>query len=141
VAEEKQRLDPSCWKGYRKAGTKMKGGVRVNNCVPNESAGSMTVGMKSNHNAFKESIEEAIERAAQSLAEDGYEFSESSPKGYDSDGNPLGGGYDEYHGPAKWTVAIDGRSWKSFDDEKEAYRAAASIERKYGKKTRVHKEY
>ena len=32
--EEKQRLDPSCWKGYRKQGTKMKGGVRVNNCVP-----------------------------------------------------------------------------------------------------------
>ena len=29
----KQRLDPKCWKGYRKAGTKMKGGVRVNNCV------------------------------------------------------------------------------------------------------------
>lgn len=33
VNEEKQRLDPKCWKGYRKAGTKMKGGVRVNNCV------------------------------------------------------------------------------------------------------------
>ena len=33
----KQRLDKSCWKGYHKAGTKMKGGVRVNNCVPNES--------------------------------------------------------------------------------------------------------
>ena len=32
--EEKQRLDPSCWKGYRKAGTKIKGGTRVNNCVP-----------------------------------------------------------------------------------------------------------
>ena len=34
ILEEKTRLDPSCWKGYRKAGTKMKGGVRVNNCVP-----------------------------------------------------------------------------------------------------------
>ena len=33
MEEEKQRLDPSCWKGYRKQGTKMKGGVRVNNCV------------------------------------------------------------------------------------------------------------
>ena len=32
--EAKQRLDPKCWKGYRKAGTKMKGGKRVNNCVP-----------------------------------------------------------------------------------------------------------
>lgn len=34
--EAKQRLDPKCWKG-KKIGnpkTKMKGGVRVNNCVP-----------------------------------------------------------------------------------------------------------
>lgn len=31
--EEKQRLDPSCWKGYKKSGTKMKGSTRVNNCV------------------------------------------------------------------------------------------------------------
>jgi hypothetical protein len=29
----KQRLDPKCWTGYKKQGTKMKGGVRVNNCV------------------------------------------------------------------------------------------------------------
>ena len=34
---EKQRLDAKCWKGYKKQGTKMKGGVRVNNCVPKES--------------------------------------------------------------------------------------------------------
>jgi hypothetical protein len=36
VKEEKVRLDPKCWKG-KKIGnpkTKMKGGVRVNNCVP-----------------------------------------------------------------------------------------------------------
>ena len=31
--EEKQRLDPECWDGYHKDGTKMKNGVRVNNCV------------------------------------------------------------------------------------------------------------
>lgn len=39
VAEEKQRLDPKCWTG-KKIGnpkTKVKGGVRVNNCVPAES--------------------------------------------------------------------------------------------------------
>jgi len=35
--EEKQRLDPKCWTGWHKEGTKMKGGVRVNNCVKNES--------------------------------------------------------------------------------------------------------
>ena len=33
----KQRLDPKCWTGKHKEGTKIKGGVRVNNCVPNES--------------------------------------------------------------------------------------------------------
>lgn len=33
IPEEKRRLDPKCWKGYRKQGTKMKGGIRVNNCV------------------------------------------------------------------------------------------------------------
>ena len=44
VEEEKQRLDPKCWKGYRKAGTKMKGGTRVNNCVPvSESAEKVMV--------------------------------------------------------------------------------------------------
>jgi hypothetical protein len=43
INEEKQRLDPSCWKGYKKQGTKMKGGVRVNNCVPKESVGESLV--------------------------------------------------------------------------------------------------
>jgi preprotein translocase subunit YajC len=38
VAEEKTRLDPKCWDGYKKQGTKMKGDTRVNNCVPKESA-------------------------------------------------------------------------------------------------------
>ena len=32
-----QRLDAKCWKGKHKEGTKIKGGVRVNNCVPAES--------------------------------------------------------------------------------------------------------
>lgn len=37
--ETKQRLDPKCWTGYKKQGTKIKDGVRVNNCVPaNESS-------------------------------------------------------------------------------------------------------
>lgn len=33
MREEKRRLDPKCWKGYKKQGTKMKGDTRVNNCV------------------------------------------------------------------------------------------------------------
>ena len=47
-----QRLDPKCWKG-KKIGipkTKVKGGVRVNNCVPKESMqpNSSFVGTKKN---------------------------------------------------------------------------------------------
>ena len=41
--EEKVRLDPKCWTG-KKIGnpkTKIKGGVRVNNCVPAESVNEM----------------------------------------------------------------------------------------------------
>ena len=41
--EEKVRLDPKCWTG-KKIGnpkTKMKGGTRVNNCVPAESVNEM----------------------------------------------------------------------------------------------------
>jgi len=30
---EERRLDPKCWAGYRKAGTKLKDDVRVNKCV------------------------------------------------------------------------------------------------------------
>jgi len=33
---EERRLDPKCWSGYHKDGTKMKGETRVNNCVKNE---------------------------------------------------------------------------------------------------------
>ena len=42
VDEEKQRLDPSCWKGYKKQGTKMKGDTRVNNCVPVKESSILT---------------------------------------------------------------------------------------------------
>jgi hypothetical protein len=36
LTETSQRLDAKCWSGYKKQGTKVKGGVRVNNCVPIE---------------------------------------------------------------------------------------------------------
>ena len=38
----KQRLDPKCWPRKHKAGTKIKGGIRVNNCVPNEGVAEGT---------------------------------------------------------------------------------------------------
>ena len=37
MMEMASRLDAKCWTGMHKSGTKIKGGVRVNNCVPNES--------------------------------------------------------------------------------------------------------
>lgn len=51
--ESKQRLDPKCWTGYKKQGTKMKGGVRVNNCVPAESIEEENKGLYYNVNKRK----------------------------------------------------------------------------------------
>jgi hypothetical protein len=61
VAEEKVRLDPKCWKG-KKIGnpkTKMKGGVRVNNCVPKES--------------YFENLSDKLEAAINEKAPEGWE--------------------------------------------------------------------
>ena len=49
----KQRLDPKCWKGKHKEGTKINGGVRVNNCVPNESIEEEKKGLYYNVNKRK----------------------------------------------------------------------------------------
>jgi DNA-binding transcriptional regulator YdaS (Cro superfamily) len=65
--ESEQRLDPKCWKGYRKQGTKMKGDVRVNNCVK--------VGEDYSHDEYNneagmvDSNLETIKRAAEELDE------------------------------------------------------------------------
>ena len=56
INEEKQRLDPKCWKGKHKEGTKMKGGIRVNNCVPNESIEEEKPGLWANIHAKRERI-------------------------------------------------------------------------------------
>lgn len=56
IAEEKTRLDPKCWTGYKKQGTKMKGGVRVNNCVPKESLEEGKPGLYANVQAKRERI-------------------------------------------------------------------------------------
>ena len=53
INEIKQRLDPKCWKGKHKEGTKIKGGVRVNNCVPNESIEEENKGLYHNVNKRK----------------------------------------------------------------------------------------
>jgi hypothetical protein len=71
VTEEKVRLDPKCWTG-KKIGnpkTKVKGGVRVNNCVPAES-------VEENYNAeyddeagMADNNLETLERAVQGIDE------------------------------------------------------------------------
>jgi hypothetical protein len=55
VEEEKQRIDPKCWTGYKKQGTKMKGGVRVNNCVP-VSESSILQGLNQLDEGWKEKL-------------------------------------------------------------------------------------
>jgi hypothetical protein len=77
----KQRLDPKCWKGKHKEGTKIKGGIRVNNCVPNESVeeaanpaqqAAIAVAMKKKGQKPKSLDEQfdMIEDMVQQLAED-----------------------------------------------------------------------
>jgi len=56
MMEVKQRLDAKCWKGKHKEGTKIKGGIRVNNCVPNESV---------DPNQLFDIIEEMVEALAE----------------------------------------------------------------------------
>ena len=70
----KQRLDPKCWKGKHKEGTKIKGGVRVNNCVPNES------------------IEEAEDRVDPIL----YKALDNMPDGLGDHHSVLNAAYDAY---------------------------------------------
>jgi hypothetical protein len=66
MTEIKQRLDPKCWTGKHKEGTKIKGGVRVNNCVPNESVeeaanaaqqAAIAINMKKHHQKPKDMSE------------------------------------------------------------------------------------
>jgi len=74
----KTRLDPKCWKGYKKQGTKMKGGVRVNNCVPKENTNegygtggySTVVGGAQISKAVPESDKEEIRTRMQSDLDD-----------------------------------------------------------------------
>ena len=57
--EEKTRLDPACWTG-KKIGTpktKVKGGVRVNNCVPAESVAEGSRRMKTYNDGIEDSID------------------------------------------------------------------------------------
>jgi hypothetical protein len=57
VDEEKQRLDPKCWTGYKKQGTKMKGDTRVNNCVPiKETNSHILLGLQQVDEGWKEKL-------------------------------------------------------------------------------------
>ena len=57
IDEEKQRLDPKCWTGYKKQGTKMKGDTRVNNCVPvKETKSHILAGLQQVDEGWKEKL-------------------------------------------------------------------------------------
>ena len=70
----KTRLDPKCWKGKHKEGTKIKGGIRVNNCVPNESV-----------NEAEGRVDPLLIRALERM-----------PDGLNSHGQVLNAAYDAY---------------------------------------------
>ena len=57
----KQRLDAKCWKGKHKEGTKIKGGVRVNNCVPNESVSESYESVEQQFDLIEEMVEALAE--------------------------------------------------------------------------------
>ena len=76
TTEEKVRLDPKCWSG-KKIGTpktKVKGGVRVNNCVPAESV-----------NEAEGRVDPLLIRALERM-----------PDGLNSHGQVLNAAYDAY---------------------------------------------
>jgi hypothetical protein len=108
VAEEKQRLDPSCWKGYKKQGTKMKGDTRVNNCVPaNEAANAaqqaaIAINMKKAHKKPKN--------------ESDYNHGFADPKAPSLDRNMGMRNSDRNAGLETETnniaIAINGKTWK-----------------------------
>ena len=59
IDEEKQRLDPKCWDGYKKQGTKMKGDKRVNNCVPVKES-NILKGLNESQIQFHRQLDEGI---------------------------------------------------------------------------------
>jgi hypothetical protein len=76
TTEEKVRLDPKCWSG-KKIGTpktKVKGGVRVNNCVPAESV-----------NEAEDRVDPILIKALNNM-----------PDGLNSHGQVLNAAYDAY---------------------------------------------
>lgn len=116
ISEEKVRLDPKCWKG-KKIGnpkTKVKGGVRVNNCVPAESVaeGTGNVG-----NAIK-SLYQKIYRAGDDEVE--YFYNDS----------PIFAQYwDEYEGDLDSIIAeVDPSELQIMLDELESYVQQANLD-------------
>ena len=67
--EEKVRLDPKCWTG-KKIGnpkTKVKGGVRVNNCVPAESVAEDFNGEYDDEAGMADNNLQTLERAVEGI--------------------------------------------------------------------------
>lgn len=81
VESTKQRLDPKCWTGYKKQGTKMKGGTRVNNCVPNESVEEAA-------NPAQQAAIAIAKKKKDSVAEGYYDLNDEGMQPIDLSANP-----------------------------------------------------
>ena len=92
IEEEKVRLDPKCWTGKHKEGTKIKGGVRVNNCVPNESVDEEQV---DELNFFKTTTKQEAPKSKTTTADIRKFFQNDKPS------NGVGGRVDNTADPAK----------------------------------------
>jgi hypothetical protein len=105
VAEEKVRLDPKCWTG-KKIGnpkTKVKGGVRVNNCVPAESINEFALPGGSDGDSGRWYTDDEL---ADIIGDDWFEDFDVSNDGFDID----------THGEkAKQNLASYANSW--FNDK------------------------
>lgn len=105
IVEEKVRLDPKCWTG-KKIGnpkTKMKGGVRVNNCVPAESINEFALPGGSDGDSGRWYTDDEL---ADIIGDDWFEDFDVSNDGFNID----------THGEkAKQNLASYANSW--FDDK------------------------
>jgi len=150
--EEKVRLDPKCWKG-KKIGnpkTKMKGGVHVNNCVPEgqedieESGLQYYTGVKKHGEKYMRLAAKAGREGASQeelgRLKDRYSKAEKTDEGrFGRDRNPFYGG-DEFRNRERnvgvenernnYQVVVNGKLWKVFADRQQAMNIARSLKMK-----------
>ena len=107
-----QRLDPKCWKGKHKEGTKVKNGVRVNNCVPIESIEENA--WSDGSNAWSS---EHDQWAKESIETEGWSDAIVAQR----TGQPR----------TPYSVYIKGKKWKDFENDDHAEAVANKLRAKF----------